>query len=362
MPRTLVICPSWVGDAVMATPALRLLRERLPGSFMGALVRPGIDEVLAGGGFFDEVHVERAQGVMGPKFAAAKVRPRRYEQVLLLTNSFSTAMIARMAGIPRRVGYSRDARGLLLTERLEAPRRGDGAWAPVPAVSYYWHAARALLGEPVPRVPGAELPAARLELGVTAEQEQAGQAALRRAGIIGAEQPRAGADHAGPWVLLNPGGNNAAKRWPPERFAEVGRVLSWRHGLRVLVSGSPGEAALVGGIARDIGPAAVDLVAAGITLGALKSVIRRCGLMVTNDTGPRHIAAAFGVPVVSLFGPTDPRWTTVPTGGREVVLVADPSLPESETADDHPERCRVDRIEVEAVLAAAERLLGRQGV
>src|SRR5688572_19153197 len=97
--RLLVVCPSWVGDAVMATPALRLLRDAMPGGFIGGLVRPGIDEVLAGTEFFDEVHVERAAGVMGPKHAAAKVRPRRYEAALLLTNSFSTALITRIAGI-----------------------------------------------------------------------------------------------------------------------------------------------------------------------------------------------------------------------------------------------------------------------
>src|SRR5690606_10042645 len=93
--RLLVVCPSWVGDAVMATPALRLVRERMPGIYIGLLAKPGIDEVLAGLGTFDEVHVARGSGVMGPKFVAAKVRPRRYDTALLLTNSFSTALIAR---------------------------------------------------------------------------------------------------------------------------------------------------------------------------------------------------------------------------------------------------------------------------
>src|SRR5215510_6804988 len=90
--RLLVVCPSWVGDAVMATPALRLLRDSLKGSFIGGLVRPGIDQVLSGTGFFDQVHVERSRGVMGPKRVAAAVRPMRYDTALLLTNSFSTAL------------------------------------------------------------------------------------------------------------------------------------------------------------------------------------------------------------------------------------------------------------------------------
>src|SRR5204863_9819609 len=96
--RLLVVCPSWVGDAVMATPTLGLIRGAHPGIFIGALVRPGIDELLEGARFFDEIHVARPMGVMGPKFGAAKVRPRRYDTALLLTNSFSSALIARLAG------------------------------------------------------------------------------------------------------------------------------------------------------------------------------------------------------------------------------------------------------------------------
>jgi heptosyltransferase II len=357
MPRVLIILPSWLGDCVMATPALRLVRSSLPGAFIGGLVRPGMDELLAGSDFFDEVHVERASGVLGPKFVAAKVRPRRYDAALLLTNSFSTALIARVAGIPRRIGYDRDGRGLLLTDRLRAPRRTGpgGRFAPVPAVSYYWHAARALLGDAgLPPEPTGDLPPLPMELGVTAEQEGAGAAVLARAGV----------DPGARLAILNPGGNNPAKRWPPDRFAAVADHLSARHGVTVLLNGSPAEAGLLSEVvARARAAPPVDLSSHGITIGALKPIVRRCALMVTNDTGPRHIAAAFGVPVVSLFGPTDPRWTAIPTrpGAAETVLVADPTLRESEVADDHPERCSVDRITVGTVVGAVDALLERVG-
>jgi ADP-heptose:LPS heptosyltransferase len=97
----------------------------------------------------------------------------------------------------------------------------------------------------------------------------------------------------------------------------------------------------------------------GVTLSSLKSIVRRAKLMVTNDTGPRHLAAAFGVPLVSLFGPTDHRWTTIPTrpGAPELLLLADPDLPANEVANDHPERCRIDRIEFAAVRAATDTAL-----
>jgi len=353
--RLLVVCPSWVGDAVMATPALRAIRRSLPGIFIGALVRPGIDEVLAGNDLFDEVHVARPTGIMGPKFAAAKVRPRRYDTALLLTNSFSSALIVRIAGIARRIGYDRDARGLLLTDRLEAPKKPGGGWAPTPAVEYYLRlTCETLLEVPVPRWREGEAP---MELGVTAEQARAGRELLDRAGVS------ITGGSCAPYAVLNPGGNNEAKRWPADRFAALADHLASRHGLRVLLNGSPGEADLVSSIAAAArGARCIELPRMGITLGTLKGIVKGATLMVTNDTGPRHLAAAFGVPLVSLFGPTDHRWTTIPThpGAPEELLLADPTLPENEMADDHPERCRVDRITVAAVMSATERALGHR--
>lgn len=340
--------PSWVGDAIMATPALRQVRSAMPGAFVGALVRLGIDEVLDGTDLFDEVHVERAVGVMGPKRVAAVLRSRRYEAALLLANSFSSALTARLAFIPRRVGYARDARSLLLTDRLAPPRRPDGRWAPTPAVTYYWNAACALVGRPE-RVPWDALPpAARLELGVTPAQQDAADALLARAGVSPGAR----------LAVLNPGGNNAAKRWPADRFAEVARRLRERRGMTPVVAGAPAEADLADAVAADAGVGVVALPGLGLTLGALKGVVRRAAIMLTNDTGPRHIAAALGVPVVTLFGPTDPRWTTIPAPAGEAVIVADPTLPPGEICDDHPERCRIDRIGIDDVWSAIDRLLG----
>lgn len=350
--RLLVVCPNWVGDAVMATPALRLIREGLPGAFIGGFMRPGIDQVLADGGFFDEIHVERAGGVMGPKFAAAKLRPRGYDTALLLTNSFRTALTARIAGIPRRIGYDRDGRGLLLTDRLALPTRpglrlGQARFAVLPAVDAYWHMASALLD---PEAPQHAMPeTASLELG-TSDRDEAAASELLESLVPQAER----------CAILIPGGSKSEKRWPADRFAALAVHLRDRHGLAVLASGSPAEAEVLDAVSA--GGAATPLIAP--SLGVLKAVIRRASLLVTNDTGPRHIALAFGVPTVSLFGPTDHRWTIVP-GAPETLVLADPefvaSLPEGETANDHPQRCRIDLIEVARVVQAAdERLAPRE--
>lgn len=371
--RLLIVLPSWVGDAVMATPALQRIREALPGSFVGGLARPGIDRILeglstdAGAVVFDEMHVARQAGVLGPKRVAAKLRPRRYDAALLLTGSFSTALIARIAGVPRRVGYERDGRGFLLTDRLHPPKTAGGEWAIVPAVSYYWHAAQALLDPAHPRrldAPplecveraGTLLPEReRLRLAVTARDAEEARRVRASAGVSEGEG----------FAILNPGGNKPEKRWPAERFAALADHLAAAHGLRVLINGSPAELELCESIARAAGSEPMVLPACGGTLGALKALCAdpAAKLMVTNDTGPRHIAAAMGCPVVSLFGPTDARWTTIPGpmladgSDGEALLVADPTLPPREGANDHPERCAVDRISLGRVVEASDRLL-----
>ena len=365
--RLLIVCPSWLGDVVMATPAFRLLRTRLKGSFIGAMVRPGLDELLAGSDFFDEVHVASSQGLMGPKRSAAKVRGRAYDTALLLTNSFSTALVTRLAFIPRRIGYDRDGRGMLLTDRLQ-PERTSSGFAPVPMVDYYLRAARAAIGEAehANGARGAEALRVHLELALTPGQDAAAERLLRSGGITGLR----------PIALINPGGNNDAKRWPADRFAHVAAHFA-RRGMDIAINGSPGERELVSEVARITrrqieahgqntlaadGRATVvaELPALGIAIGSLKGVVRRSAIMITNDTGPRHIAAAFNVPTVTLFGPTDHRWTTLPSDGTpRADLLADPTLPETEVADDHPDRCRIDRVETAQVIAAAESLLNR---
>lgn len=350
----------------MATPALRRLRQALPRSIIVGLCRPGLDELLAGSEFLDEVMVADTRSLMGPAKIAARLVRYRFDAALLLPNSFASAMTVRLAGIPLRLGYDRDGRGSLLTHGLHAklrepPHKG---WAPVSAVDYYDHAARALL-EALGVAPGPERPTP-LKLEITSAQESAGRQILYRGGLA----PTA------PLAVINPGANNPAKRWSVGRFAVVAHHLIGARGMTVAINGSPGEHAIAGSIRDAVllenpadAPRLLCLPELGITIGALKQIIQDSHLMVTNDTGPRHIAAALGVPTVALFGPTDHRWTTLPDSAlwspgqpataREAILIADPTLPESEVADDHPERCRIDRISTEAVIEAANALLDR---
>ncbi len=354
--RVLIVLPNWVGDAVMATPALQVMRDALPGAFIAGLCTPGIDDVLSGLACLDELIPIRASGVMATKHAAQLLRPRRFDCAVLMTNSFSTALTTRIAGIPQRIGFDRDGRGLLLTEHLKPQRRRDvspfntsetdpGAWAPVPAVTYYLELAHHLIGP-------AELAGTpRLALHLTDDDRKQAAQIFERAGINDEDCSRG-------LAMLNPGGNNEAKRWPAERFGAIANHLAKTHGWTVLINGSPGEAALAREVAQAAGDApCICLPEHGITLGALKAIVAQCKLMVTNDTGPRHIAAAFGAPTVSLFGPTDHRWTTIPHEAEAIVL-ADPTLPACEVANDHAERCAIERIEVPRVIEACEGVIG----
>ncbi|CAN5747430.1 lipopolysaccharide heptosyltransferase II [soil metagenome] len=376
--RVLVFLPTWLGDTVMATPALRLLRETMPGAVIVGLVRAGMDDLLAGSDLLDDVVRAEGRSVTGPAKTAARLVPLRLDAALILPNSFSSAAAVRLAAIPIRVGYDRDGRKLLLTERLAPPRRPPphSGWAPVSAVEYYLGAARHLLltlharGYAVdldPRFDGSTplTWTPMLELSITPRQDAHALDILRAGGLLA---PASAA--IDPFALLNPGGNNPAKRWPIERFAAVAHHLIAERRMKVALNGSPAEAELIDSIRSALllqhpedEHMVVSLPALGGTIGSLKGIVRRARLVITNDTGPRHLAAAFNIPCVTLFGPTDPRWTTLPEHDplhpRELLLIADSTLPEDEIADDHPQRCRIDRIEIPAVLAAVETLLDR---
>lgn len=325
-----VVCPSWVGDTVMATPVLRALRAALPEARITAVMRPGLDVMLAGTPWLDERIPMSMKGLAGPVRASRRLRRLSADAILLLPNSLRSGLTARLSRIPVRIGYRRDGRGWTLTHGLDVTAQTK----PTSTVHYYAALGAFALG-------GTDFDLS-LELGTTAEEEDAADAILD--GVTG------------PFVLLCPGGNKLPKRWGPDRFGAVADDLAERHGLSVVVTGSPGEAEVVAEVAGATRGGAVDLVSRGVTLGSLKAVIRRAALVVTNDTGPRHIAAGVGTPVVTLFGPTDHRWALTGSPCERAVL-AEPFLPEELVADAHADTCRIDRIAIRDVVAVADDLL-----
>ncbi|MFG0331043.1 MAG: glycosyltransferase family 9 protein [Phycisphaerales bacterium] len=328
--RLLVVMPTWIGDSVMATPFLRALRSH-PDLHDASIVtygRSGIDEALAGLPYLDEQIVGRASGLTGPWREGRRLSSRRFDGVVLLPNSWRSAAMAFAARIPRRLGFARNSREGLLTHRVGCPS-AEGWKGSISAVDYYLALARAIGGVNMDR---------RLVLECTAQQRIAAQRLLDRVGI----------DPARRLAVLNPGASRAEKRWPVDRFASIAETLSRRHGMTVLVNGSPSEQRLVGAICAASKAPCVDLTASGVTISTLKPILRRARLLVTNDTGTRHLAVAVNhdapspIPVVSLFGPTDPRTSSIEADRERIVT----------SPDEH-----MRGISVEAVESAIESVL-----
>ena len=288
----LVFTPNWVGDVVMATPALAALRGHFPQAHITYLARSYLHELLRPAPWFDElIPADEAQGLWGLLRLGRRLRRRGFSLAVLLPNSFRSALLVWWAGVPRRVGYARDGRTVLLTDPLPVSRGPDGQCLPQPMVAYYAGLAEHL---------GAEVGDRRLRLYVEEE-------ARRNLHRLLAER---GHDPARPTVVFIPGAKfGSSKCWPPRHFAQLADRLLRALPCNLVVVCGPGEEAIGEAIEQLTPGGVIHLWREPLGLGRLKALVAQSHLMVTNDTGPRHFAAAFDVPVVTLFGPTEQRWT-----------------------------------------------------
>ncbi len=375
--RIVVVMPNWLGDGVMATPFLRALRGLYPGAHIAGVARPLVVPVLSGLPFVDEIFVARkGEEAEGQRW----VRRQGFELGLVLPNSFRSAWWLFRGGVKRRLGYARIGAVALLTDRVAPLRRTaeqrqvdeekaaairavgrkmgrtvkvkvGSAYQPVPTVEYYLELARQL---------GATgILARRTELRVT-EQERAEAAEAIQNSEFKIQNS----------ATLVPGANfGSSKCWLPERFAAVADGLIEKRGMQVVIASSPAEAGIVDAIlAASRFPGQIMALAKlnegkGVSLGALKEIVRRSSLMVCNDTGPRHFAAAFGVPTVTLFGPTDPVWAETYHERERIVRVSEADAPCSPC---QLKKCPIDhrcmtRLTVEMVEEAVKAVMGERG-
>jgi len=304
--RILVVQPSWVGDAVMATPTLRALRLLYPDAEIAYLLRRYVKPIYTGMPWADRLVTyrtgkTRAKAGKGLFDLAARLRAGKFDLAILLPNSFKSALMCKMAGIDKVVGYDRDGRGFLLSDKL-LPQKDRGKFVPFPIMRYYMGIAQYL---------GSQERDLSMQLFVTDSERRAATAIFERCGLD-AELERPASRGRSPLILLNPGAQyGAAKCWLPEYFAQLADRLADELGATILLSGAPKERGIIDAILSHMKHAPIDLSTKGLTLGALKEITRRCDLMITNDTGPRHIAAALNVPVATIFGPTHPEWTEI---------------------------------------------------
>lgn len=308
-----IVLPNWIGDCVMATPALRAMRRRYPPpQRLIGIMRPYVADVFAGTPWLDEsIPYDRRSHDPGLQIpgVANQLRQRDLDAVVLMTNSLSSAWLAWRSGARSRIGYARSGRSLLLTERLHARREGR-RWKPVSAVDYYLDLAYAV---------ECPLELRRLELATTDDDERAADRLWQKFGFDRA---------AGVAVLSTGGAFGAAKRWPDEHFAELARRIAEEWQFSVLVICGPAERQAAAAIAAGANhPRVFSLAEEQLSIGLSKACVRRSDVMIATDSGPRHFAAAFGVPVVALFGPTDPRWSINYHAGETRLFEALPCRP-----------------------------------
>lgn len=279
----------------MATPTLRALRQRFPAAHITGLLRPSVAEVLAGNQWLDDLlfyHHRSPDKHCGTWNVVRRLRAQAFDLGVLLTNSMRTAFVAWAGRVKRRVGYAREGRRFLLNDALPLAWR-PGGYQPAPVIDYYLALAYHL---------GAAPESYQLELFTTADDERRAETLWSKWGFRAEDRV----------VTLNPGSAfGSAKRWPARSFAELARRLADQPGLRVLILCGPNER----GLARFIADASLrprqvkSLAEEEVSIGLSKALVRRSAVLVSTDSGPRHFGAAFGIPVVSLFGPTHIEWT-----------------------------------------------------
>ena len=291
MNRLVILAPNWLGDAVMALPAIADVRRAAPVASITVAARAPIAPLFAMARDVDETLT------LGDDEAETLAAPR-FDTVLLLPNSTRAAIVARRAGIAERWGYRTGWRGSLLTRAIPAPRG-------VHQIEYYQHLAGALgfpSGPAEPRVT------------VSREAQEAGLNLLMEAGWNGQK----------PLVALAPGAAyGGAKRWPPEYFAELADGLA-ADGVQCVMVGTAADAATGHDVARAARARALLSLVGRTDLPTLAGVFRNCRALVTNDSGAMHLAAAVGIPVTAMFGPTNEQSTSPHIAGLRSPATASP--------------------------------------
>lgn len=276
----------------MSLPALRALRERFPAAEISILAKPWVADLYGRESFCDRL-IPYTASTLGEKYQAARnLRSGRFDAAILLQNAFEAAAVASLAGIPRRIGYARDGRSLLLTQAVAVPKAGE-----IPRHERFYYLELLRRAGILDRLPAND--AIRLEGSVLARE--AGADRFRKLGL-------------GDVVVgVSPGAAyGTAKRWLPGRFADAANRVARVLGGSVAIFGSGAERELCASVAAAV-EAPVKNFAGETSLAEFIELAAACRVYLTNDSGAMHIASALGVPTVAIFGATDDT-TTGPTG------------------------------------------------
>ncbi len=302
--KIMIRATNWVGDAIMALPALRVIRQRHADAQISIVARPYVADIYRDQQVCDELIPYDPKGDhrgwSGREKLVAELRTRRFDVALLFQNAFDAAWLAWRSHIPQRIGYARDARSLLLTKPIPVPKPGE---IPPHEKFYYLELLRRagwlkeLPDEPhiTLRVPDAT-------------RHRAAQTLLE-----------AGARPHATRIAVGAGASyGSAKCWPPDRFAKSLNALLSRADADVILFGTLNELPVSAAIATDLHCPPINLTGK-TSIADLPALLSQCHLFLGNDSGAMHVASAVGLPVVAVFGPTDPEGTAPVTPRLTIV-------------------------------------------
>lgn len=298
--KILVRAVNWVGDAVMTTPAIGVIREHFPHAEITLLANPMVAQLFLPHPWIDHVVTfdrnGAHKGIIGRLRLAAQLRRQAFDLAVIMPNSFDSALIPWLAGIPLRLGKNSDGRGFMLSDNFTP----DASTAGCHEVEYYIGMLKyfGITGK-------SDMPF----LATTPAEDSYARTLLRNHNILDDD-----------FVIgINPGAAfGSAKRWYPERFAEVATQLSNLWSAKIVIFGGPGETDIAVEIEQKASANCLN-VAGKTNVRELLALIHRCNFFITNDSGPMHIASAFNIPLVAIFGSTD-HTTTSPYTDSAVIV------------------------------------------
>ena len=334
----------------MALPALRAVRAKFADAHIAIVARPYVADIYRGQGVCDELIAYDPRGAEkgfgGREALASRLRAEKFDAALLLQNAFDAAWLAWRAGIPERIGYARDGRGILLTKSIAVPKAGE-----IPAHEQFYYLELVRRAGWVERVEGES----KITLSVSHETGEAAEQKLIAAGVTSRAN-----DGRTLRVAIGAGASyGSAKCWLPERFAEVANRLMTESDAEIVLFGTAGESAVSDAIVAGMKRKPIDLTGK-TAIAELPALLSRCQLFIGNDSGAMHVASAVGLPVVAIFGPTDP-FGTGPVTPKCTIVQEKPYCSPCflrRCPTDH--RC-MTRVSAESVTAAAHTWLTRAG-
>lgn len=335
--KLLIRAPNWVGDGVMSLPAIEAIHRNFAQAEIKILAKPWVADLFRenedGKAIFLYQSPGSHQGIRGRWKLGKEIQKEAIDLGILFPNSFDSALVFFLAGIPIRAGYNTDGRRIFLTHPVPV----DAGLKKRHQVDYYLHLVRSLGMETFGSIP-------RLRPKASAKET-----ALKKAAAMGL-----GSDQN--WVGISPGAAyGSAKEWFPERYGELADRLAKRLDAQVLMLGSSREKEVGERVSRQAQIPIADL-SGKTNLGEAMVLISRCRVFVTNDSGLMHVAAALGVPTVAIFGSTDPERTGPLGEACRVIQKPLPCAPCFKTQCPTGDRRCMDLIAVDEVFSVVEGL------